>query len=426
MSGYVALLRHNASFRNLWLARVVSNLGDWFNLLASAALVSRLTGTGSAISFLFLARFLPLFLMSPFAGVLADRFDRRRILIVADLLRALTVLGFLLVRSADQVWLLYALTALQFAFSALFTPAQTALIPDIVAEDELATANTLDSLTWSTMLAVGSMLGGLAAAFLGVQAAFVLDSLSFLVSAWFVSRVHPQAGRRHVAAGDQPGLREGMTAFVEGLRYLTGRRTLLVIALVKAGGALIWGGVNVLEVPLAVDAFPLNGNGSLTLGLIYAAVGLGTGFGPLVLREVLGDTYGGMFKAVTLGFVASTLGVLGLALAPSLPWALAATLVRGVGTGALWVFSTVLLQLLVADRLRGRVFAFEFAALTLTQSVSTLWAGYAYDAWGLSLQQIFLVTGLASIVVTVGWVAFQARAAPRHFAAPGRNQGDAL
>jgi hypothetical protein len=104
---------------------------------------------------------------------------------------------------------------------------------------------------------------------------------------------------------------------------------------------------------------------------------------------------------------------------------LAATLVRGVGTGALWVFSTVLLQLLVADRLRGRVFAFEFAALTLTQSVSTLWAGYAYDAWGLSLQQIFMVTGIASIVVTAGWIAFQARTAPRNFAAPDRDQGAA-
>ncbi len=190
-------------------------------------------------------------------------------------------------------------------------------------------------------------------------------------------------------------------AFVEGLRFLLGRRTLLVIALVKAGGALIWGSVNVLEVPLAENIFPLNDNGTLTLGLFYAAVGIGTGFGPLVLRARLGDTYPGMLTAISIGFIAMTLGTLGLAVAPNLPAVLLITVVRGVGTGAIWVFATVLLQLLSPDAFRGRVFAFEFAALTLTQSISTLWAGYAYDTLGLTIWQIFLIMGTLSIVVTL-------------------------
>lgn len=260
------------------------------------------------------------------------------------------------------------------------------------------------------MLAIGALLGGLATSLLGVQAAFVLDALTFLLSAWFVTRIAVAAdGRPEPAQRTTVG--SGLIDFVEGMRYLLGRRTLLVIALVKAGGALIWGGINVLEIPLAEQLFPLGGNGSLTLGLIYAAVGLGTGFGPLVLRARLGDSLASMAKAITISFACMTVGVFGLALSPTLPWLLVSTLVRGVGSGGLWVFATVLLQILVPDRLRGRVFAFEFAALTLTQSLSTWWAGEVYDA-GMALSQILLASGVASAVVSLAWWLFQRRRGP--------------
>ena len=119
MSEYVSLLRENQDYRRLWLGSLISQFGDWFNLIASASLVANLTDTGTAISYLFLARFLPLFLFSPLAGVLADRYDRRHVMIVSDLLRAATVLCFLLVREPGQIWLLYVLTILQFALSAV-------------------------------------------------------------------------------------------------------------------------------------------------------------------------------------------------------------------------------------------------------------------------------------------------------------------
>ncbi|KPK09759.1 MAG: hypothetical protein AMJ56_09870 [Anaerolineae bacterium SG8_19] len=126
MSEYVELLRANKDYRLLWLGSVVSQFGDWFNLIASAALIAKLSDTGTAISYLFLARFLPLFLFSPLAGVLADRYERRQVMIASDLLRSATVLGFLLVREPGQIWLLYLLTFLQFALSAIFTPARSA------------------------------------------------------------------------------------------------------------------------------------------------------------------------------------------------------------------------------------------------------------------------------------------------------------
>jgi MFS family permease len=406
---YLSLLQRNRNFRNLWFARVVSNLGDWFNLLAAAALIANLSGAGTAISFLFLARFLPLFLMSPFAGVLADRFERRNLLIWTDVLRAVTVLGFLFVDRPERIWLLYVLTALQFVFSAVFSPAEQAYIPAVVEQEDLVTANALDSFTWSTMLAIGALLGGLATAFLGVQMAFILDALSFLLSAWFVTRIAVRSRGRAQGEGGVTTARTAFLEIVEGMRYLWAQPVLLAFALIKSGGSLVWGGVNVLEIPLAQQVFPFNGNGTLTLGLIYAAVGIGTGVGPIVVRRWLGDSWGGMLKAVSIGYVTMTLGTLGLALAPALGWVLGATTVRGVGTGVIWVFSAVLLQLLIPDRLRGRVFAFEFAAFTLAQSFSTLWAGYAYDNLGWSLAQVLLSAALASVAITAAWAIFYLR-----------------
>ena len=410
MNVYVSLLQRNRNYRNLWFARVVSNLGDWFNLLASASLIARLTDSGAAVSLLFLVRFLPLFFMSPFAGVIADHFDRRKVLIATNLLRAATVAALVLVDRPERIWLLYVLTALQFVFSAIFTPAETALIPSVVEEDDLITANALDSLTWSTMLAFGAMLGGLAAAFFGVIVAFLLDAVSFLISAWFVSRVRVQekAGISGAAA-EAHDVKSGMFAFVEGMRYLWGEPVILGIAFAKAGGSLVWGGINVVEIPLAERIFPFMGNGALTLGILYACTGIGTGIGPLLMRRWLGDSKPAQMRAIQIGFGALALGILGLALAPSLPWVLGATVVRAVGSGGVWVFSTVLLQQLLPDHVRGRVFAFEFAALTFTQAIGTLWAGYATDQLGLSVQQICLIAGIAGIATWALWLIFQTR-----------------
>lgn len=408
MTEYSALLRRNPAYRNLWLARVVSNLGDWFNLLASAALITSLTGAGTAVSYLFLARFLPVFLMSPFAGVLADRYERRLIMVLTDLLRAVTVLCFLLVRRPEDIWLLYVLTVVQFVLSSLYTPAHSALLSNIVPPADLVTANALDGFTWSTMMAVGALIGGVAAAAFGVTTAFVLDALTFLVSAWFVLRIG------YVPRAEPAGeVRAGLFQLVDGLDYLRGRPFILGLSLVKAGGALIYGVVNVLEIPMAEQLFPLRGDGTLTLGIIYATVGVGTGLGPLFLRRWVGDARNGLLWGIGLGFSLLSLGVLGLGASPSLAWVIVATLLRSLGSGSLWVFSSALLQRIVADSFRGRVFAFEFALLTLIQSIGTLWAGIALDQLQLGIQPLFLMSGALGLVVTALWGWFQARAALR-------------
>ncbi|HEV7797132.1 MAG TPA: MFS transporter, partial [Pyrinomonadaceae bacterium] len=128
-AGYIELLRGNRSFRQVWLGQVVSQMGDWFDTIALYTIILNLTGSGRAIGLLMVARFVPSFVFGSLSGVVADRFSRRSIMIVSDLLRAVVVLGFLFVRRADQLWIIYFLTVLQLGLSTFFEPAKTAAIP---------------------------------------------------------------------------------------------------------------------------------------------------------------------------------------------------------------------------------------------------------------------------------------------------------
>ncbi|NOZ06470.1 MAG: MFS transporter, partial [Chloroflexi bacterium] len=165
--GYGDLIRHNTEFRKLWMGQVVSNLGDWFNNVAVLGLVWALTGSGMAASLVILANTVPAVLIGPLAGVVLDRFDRRKAMIVADLIRAVLALGFLLVHRPDQVWLTYLFGAALVSVSAFFQPAMSAAIPRLTTDKEILAANGLSSSTWGMMLAIGAALGGVVTGLLG-------------------------------------------------------------------------------------------------------------------------------------------------------------------------------------------------------------------------------------------------------------------
>ena len=190
---YLALVRTNRNYRLLWSGAIASFLGDWFNTIALYVIVQRLTGSPLALGAVFITKMLPFAIASPLAGLLVDRFNRRRLMIATDLLRAVTVIGFLAVDRAAELPLLYALISLQVIFSAVFITARLASIPNITSAEELPVANALSAATWSVILAIGAALGGLATDVLGTDAVFLLDSLTYLVSAFFIWRtVIPQ------------------------------------------------------------------------------------------------------------------------------------------------------------------------------------------------------------------------------------------
>jgi MFS family permease len=397
---YIDLIRRNHDFRNLWFSQIISQIGDWFNLIASASLVAELSGAGLAISGLFIARLLPPFLLGPVVGVVADRFDRRKILIASDLLRAVVVLGFLLVRTENEIWLLYALTVLQLCISAFFEPTRAAILPGIVEYRELVTANALSSATWSTMLALGAALGGVATYWLGITSAFIIDSGTFLLSAWFVTRLSARVSE--IEGGVVGGA--GWQAFTDGLRYLRDRPATLMVALLKASSSIAFGGMEIVQVAFAQDIFPLGDNASGTLGWIYLSVGLGTGLGPVVARRFTGDEHPAMYWAIFVAYLAMIAGYFMMGIAPSLGVVLLATFIRTVGTGINWVYASSLLQMTVPKNFLGRVFAFDLAMMTLASSASTLWAGWASDSLGWSPYQISMALGVVSAVMAAIWL----------------------
>lgn len=187
---YRTLFKENRQFSRLWTAGVISQAGNWFNYIAIFVLLTRLTGSGNAVGWFLIAKFLPTTILGPAAGVVADRLPRKIIMITSDLLRAGIVLGFLLVKRPEHVWIVYALALLQETMWTFSDPARRASIPNLCKPEELNLANALGGATWSVMLAIGAALGGFVTALFGWEAAILLDSLTFLFSAFQIGRAH--------------------------------------------------------------------------------------------------------------------------------------------------------------------------------------------------------------------------------------------
>lgn len=382
---YIHLIRENKRFRWLWFGQIISLLGDWFNLIASAALVATLTRSGVAIGGLFAVRMLAPFLVSPIAGVAADRYNRKTLLILADIARGITVFGFLLVRDAGDVWLVYALSGFQLALSGFFFPARNAILPDITTRSELGAANTISSATWSTMLAFGAALGGLAAGVWGIYPAFVIDGITFFLSAAFISQI---TYAHSPALTHEKSVIAGLRQYLEGLRYFRRDLDILFISLHKAASSLLVGGAfQVIQVILAEQLYPYGEGGGISLGLLYAFVGIGTGLGPILARFFTQDRERQLRLALTASYLVSSSGLALAATLISFPVVLLGTLLRGVGTGIGWVFSTQLLLELTPDRVRGRVFASEFALFTLMNAAGVSAGGWLLDQ-GISIAAI--------------------------------------
>ncbi len=298
--GYGALLRGNRGFRFLWLGQVVSQMGDWFDMIAVYTIALRLTGSSRSVALIMVARFLPSVVMGPLSGVVADRFSRRSIMITADLLRAIVVLGFLLVRRPDQMWLVYVLTVFQLAFSAFFEPAKTAAIPSIVSDRELVSANAIASVTWSAMLTIGAAIGGLVAGWFGTNAAFILDSLTFVASALLIASVTFPKRPLRVKAKLTIGKALGVTDTLEGARYVKNRSRVFAYLMVKPAWGM-GGGILTLLAVFGERVFPIAGKTATGIGVLFTARGIGTAVGPIVARRWAGETRKQMQNAIGSG-----------------------------------------------------------------------------------------------------------------------------
>jgi MFS family permease len=401
-AGYLELLRGNRNFRMLWLGQVVSQLGDWFDTIALYTLLLNLTGSGRAIGLLLVARFLPSFVVGTLAGVIVDRFNRRVIMIVSDVMRALVVLGFLFVRRPDQVWIVYVLTVLQLVFSTFFEPAKTAVIPSIVSGRELVAANTISSATWSVMLTLGAAFGGVVTGLFGTDAAFILDSLTYVASALLVASVHFPRRAKRVKSKLTIGKALGITDTLEGARYVWQRPRVFALMLVKPAWGL-GGGILALLAVFGEKIFPVGRNAATGIGILYATRGIGTAIGPIAMRRFAGETRRSMQKAIGVSFLVGGFFYMAFGAATNFALALIVLMIAHMGGSTLWVNSTVLLQRAVEDNFRGRVFSAELALLTLTMAASNYVTGELLDHFHYSARTVTIGIGLLFLVPGALW-----------------------
>jgi MFS family permease len=278
----VELFRRNANYRRLWMGQVVSEVGDHFNNIAVFSLVLDNTQSGLIVSGVMLARAIPAVIAAPIAGVVLDRFNRKKVMIWSDVIRFVVALLFILTVDKKDPWLLYVLSGLLMFASPFFTSGRSALLPAITTPQELHTANSLTQTTaWAT-LTIGAFAGGLSVHQLGYVAAFVLNALSFLFSTWAIWGIQAPAEALH---GKMRAHRDTKPwhEYVEGLRYMRANPLILTIALTGVGWASGGGAAQILFSLFGELVFH---RGAAGIGIIWGCAGIGLIVGGLFAHKV--------------------------------------------------------------------------------------------------------------------------------------------
>jgi predicted MFS family arabinose efflux permease len=408
LGAYASLLRANRNFRRLWLAQIVSEIGDWFYTLSIYTLLLQLTGRASSVALALVLQVLPQTFVGPTAGVVNDRLRRKHVMIAADLARFVIVLSMLLVRSRSMVWLVYPLLIAETVMAAFFEPARNSVIPNIAARGEVLIANTLSSATWSVNLLIGASVGGVVAAFFGRNAVFILNALSFLLSAWFISGMRFSEPHAESAA---PLLVHDLFDFspvLEGIRYIRRHRTILPTVFAKAGELMI-GPSWVIFTVLGAHDFAVHwrnvdpaGAAMLGMSILLGGRGLGALFGPIISARWAGRSDRRLQLGILFGYLTVALGYGALGVSRSVWMAAACAMLAHAGGSTVWVFSTTLLQLHTEDRFRGRVFSADLGFCMFTIAAGAFVCGKFMDA-GASARSVASWTGLVMLIPAALW-----------------------
>lgn len=395
---FLSVLR-NRHFLALWLGQVVSNIGDYFYFLAVPITVNRLTGSTTAMALSMMSIFVPQLLFGLLAGVFVDRWNRKRTMIVADILRGLVVLLCLTVRSAEQVWVFYLVGFLVSTASRFFFPARSAAIPLIVGKEELMIANGLSQITQTVALIAGSALAGFAIGFWGEQVAFIADALSYLVSAALILTITlphslPSAERGPSGGGQ---MRAVWQELVSGLSFIKSSRVLVGVLTSLGVIQLGIGAMQVIWVPFFQRYFGVGPEG---LGIVDSAQGFGMALGAVAMGFIAAR-----FKRTTIiGTGVAAIGCLIalVGLSPSFALILGLSFVLGLFLSPVQAALSTVIQLAVPDDKMGRVNSAIGTAASLAMLISMAVAGVIGDA--VSLRLIYVVSG--GIIAVGGVVSF--------------------
>jgi len=396
--GYWQLLRSNRNFRSLWLASVISMLGEWFNTIALFFLILEYTGSEFLLGFLFTVRMISFAIFQPFIGLLADRYNRKTMMMVTNFAQIFLALGFILVDSASDVLWMIALSGVMMLLHGAYMTAERAAIPNVVSPEHLTTANALDAASWSTALCIGALLGGIVVSNWGTDAAFIIDSMTFAISTILLIPVKIQ---QNVSEDMKtPLFKTAFSNIKRGWLRVYKESRLLRIVFAKsswniAGGALA--GVFLVLLGAETDGYGV----AMGFGIFFFARGVGTGLGPIIARNVLKDESKWPGLIGKLVIVSGTFYILvSLTLEMNLLLTVILILLAHAASGANWVLSTIMTQRWVEDEMRGRVFSIDMLFMSIAFSISTSIAGYLVENHSLGISDGILFFG--SLMVLSG------------------------
>ncbi|MGB1474914.1 MAG: MFS transporter [Candidatus Poseidoniaceae archaeon] len=386
--GYIEFFSSNAKYRRLWAASVISLLGEWFNTIALFFLILEYSGSEFLLGILFSVRMILFGISQPINGLLADRLNRKSLMLWSNIVQIFLALTFLMVDGPEDMWWLITVSGIMMLFHGVYVTAERAAVPNIVDDDDLITANAIGSASWSTALCTGAMLGGVVVSQWGTDAAFVIDSFTFLLSAIILIPLAIEQTVDESMKG--PIFRTAIKNIKIGWDRIYSDKKLLRIVFAKTSWNLA--GAGLAGVFLVLAGADITGYGAaFGFGLFFFARGIGTGIGPLIVRSVFKDR--SKWPSM-IGLLVSLSGffylIVGLTIDYYLPLTVFLIICAHSASGGNWVLSTVLTQTWVEDEVRGRVFSMDMLLLGVSAGISTTTAGYLVEYHNLTLQNGFI------------------------------------
>ena len=378
-------------------AQVVSYLGDWFAFVALAGLVEDVTDSRFLVSLVLVSMTIPGLFMSPIAGSFADRFDRRKILIVVSILQAFAAL-LLLLHSAAGIWITFVAQCLIAGLAAFVGPSSSASVPNLVDnDDDLRKTNALFGSTWGTMLAVGAALGGVFAAAFGRDAAFIANAVSFVVAALLFSGVkRPMQSER--TQNSNKGRVRPIADMKEAINVAKKDPVILALLCSKMTFAVGAGIVSQLAV-LASNVFNVGDSGR---GLLIGVRGIGSGLGPILGARIAGRDMAKLLKVCGFAGLIFSVCYLGAALSPFIGMAAVFIALAHLSGGAQWTLSTLGLQMQSPDHVRGRVMAGDMALVNLMIGCTSILAGITSELLG--VRPAIIIFAVAAAIASVIYI----------------------
>lgn len=393
--GYLELIRTNHAFRRLWSASVISMLGEWFNTIALFLLIFQYTESEFFLGLLFTMRMLCFAAFQPFGGLLADRLNRKTIMVWTNIIQVGLALCFLFIDGKNHIVWIYILTGAMMIMHGMYVTAERAALPNIVPPEHLATANALDAASWSTALCLGAMLGGIVVEIWGTDAAFIIDAVTFAFGAYLLRNLSiPQTIDDEMKG---PLVSTALINIKNGWKRIISEKRLLRIVFAKSSWNIAGGGL--AGVFLVVAGSDLDGFGmALGFGIFFFARGVGTGIGPIAARALLTNeerwpVMVGLLVMLSGAFYFLVGWTLGMSIFLTIPLVMLAH----AASGANWVLSTILTQKWVEDEVRGRVFSMDMLLMSIAFSISSATAGYLLEKQYFTLQNGFLIFSVVMI-----------------------------